>query len=227
MAKVSLAQHMQEQPSEPGAGPEKVGPFITISRQYGCWGFSLALLLRDILNEEIEPGRAWNIYHKEILDRLADETDMDSEELDHHRRAKPRRLLDFFRALSGQRVPSGHEIRNRIAELIRSLAIEGYAIVVGQGGAGATYDLPNGLSVRLEAPEDWRIKQVAFREGLTETEARLRLRAQEEEKAYLRKLYQTRYPRQPAFQVTFDCSAFSLAQIAQMVVRAMKLKGCL
>ncbi len=226
MAKVSLAQHMQEHRHEPESQPEKAGPFITISRQYGCWGFSLALLLRDILNEEVAPGRSWNIYHKEILDRLASETNMEAEELDRHRRAKPKRLVDFFRTLSGKKVPSGHEIRNRMAELIRDLAVKGYAIVVGQGGAGATHDLPKGLSVRLEAPQEWRIGQIAFREGLTPTQAKLRMNAKEAEKEYLRKLYQTRFRRTPAFNLMYDCSVFTLAQIAQQTVRAMKLKGC-
>jgi cytidylate kinase len=81
--------------------------------------------------------------------------------------------------------------------------------------------------VRLEAPEDWRVKQIAFREGLSETEARLRIQAEEREKDYLKKIYETRFPRKPAFNLVYDCSAFSLAQIAQHVVQAMKLKGIL
>jgi len=224
MAKVSLAEHMQEKRVEPG-GPQDAGPFITISRQYGCWGFSLALLLRDILNEQVEMGRSWNIYHREILEQLSRETDIEAEQLDLERYAKPKRLLDFFRMIAGKRVPSGHAIRNRIAEIIRKLAIEGYVIVVGQGGAGATQDLPNGLSVRLEAPKEWRVKQIAFREGLSHTEAQMRMKAEDQKKEHLRKVYQARYRRQPPFNMVFDCSAFTLAQVAQLIVRAMKLKG--
>ena len=35
-----------------------------------------------------------------------------------------------------------------------------------------------------------------------------------------------RFPRKPAFHIVYDCSVFTLAQIAQQVVYAMKMKGC-
>ena len=202
------------------------GPFVTISRQFGCHGFSVGLLLLDLLNEGADPDESWKIYHREILTRLATETDMAEEILDRQRRARPRLITGFFKSLGKGRIPSGMQVRNQITTIIRGLAIEGRAIIIGQGGSGATMDLPNGLSVRLEAPEDWRVKQVAFRDGLTDTQARLRIRAKEREREYLRKLYQAKYRRTPAFNLLYDCSEFSLAQIAQQIVYALKLKGC-
>lgn len=227
MAKVSLTEHMQEQKAEAQPPPGEIGPFITISRQYGCWGFSLGLLLLDILNETVQESTTWKIYHKEVLDRLATDTNMAAEILERQRRSKPRLVVEFFRSLGSGRVPSGFEVRKRITTLIRGLAIEGHAILVGQGSAGATQDLPNGMSIRLEAPEAWRLKQIAFRDGLTETEAKLEMQAKERERNYLRKLYEARFPRRPAFHLQYDCSVFSLAQIAQHVVHAMRLKGCI
>ena len=226
MAKVSLAEHMKEHRAPQEQELENSGPFITISRQFGCYGFSLGLLLLEILNEQADSA-PWKIYHKEILANLATKTNMAAEILERQRRSKPSLIVDFFRSLSRERIPSGYEIRNQITTIIRGLAIEGHAIVIGQGGAGATQDLPNGLSVRLEGPEEWRVKQIAFREGLTETEAKLRTRAKEQEREYLRKIYEMRFPRKPAFHLTYDASVFSLAQIAQHVVYMMKLKGCL
>ena len=227
MAKVSLAEHMQDRPDPQSEQEANAGPFITISREFGCWGFSLGLLLLDILNEESTAEEGfWKIYHKEVVDRLAEETNVDIEVLEQQRRTKPRMIAEFFRSFGRreEQIPSGIQVRNRIGEIIRHLALEGHAIVVGQGGAGATHDLSNGISIRLEAPEEWRVKQIAFREGLSETEARLRIQAEEREKDYLKKIYRTRFPRKPAFHLVYDCSVFSLAQIAQHVVYAMKLK---
>jgi hypothetical protein len=223
MAKLSLADHMKERRIRQEQEAGKGGPFITISRQFGCYGFSLGLLLLEILNEETI-GATWSIYHKEILWKLATETKLALETIERQRRSKPSMLENLLRSLSGERIPSGYEIRNRITEIIRSLAIEGHAIIIGQGGAASTSDLANGLTVRLEAPEEWRVKQVAFREGLSEVEAKLKVRAKEQEREYLRKIYEARSRRRPAFQLTYDCSAFSLAQIAQHVVHMMKLK---
>ena len=227
MAKVALSEHMQERKAPEEQEIEKAGPFVTISRQFGCWGFSVGLLLLEILNEEFAVGHTWRIYHKEVLERLATETDLATEIIERQRRMKPRLLVDFFRTLGRKRVPSGHEIRNRITTIIRGLAIEGHAIIIGQGGAGATHDLPNGLSVRLEAPEDWRVKQIAFREGKSETEARMMIKQRDRERYYLRKLYQARFPRKPAFHLVYDCSVFTLAHIAQHIVQAMKLRKCI
>ncbi len=222
MAKLSLPEHMREE-LPTGDEQEPALPFITISRQYGCYGFSLGLLLMEILNEDAEADRTWKIYHREILERLATETNMAAELLEKEQQAKPRLWVDFFRSLKRDRIPSGYEIRNRITTIIRGLALEGYAIIVGQGGAGATHDLRGGLWVRLEAPDEWRMREVALREGLAENEAAKHLKEKEQEREYLRKIYERRFPRQPGYHLVYDCSVFTLAQIAQHVVYAMRL----
>ncbi|MCD6364289.1 MAG: cytidylate kinase family protein [Planctomycetes bacterium] len=227
MTKVSLAGHMKEERPGNGEDVTQAGPFVTISRQFGCYGFSLGLLMMEVLNDDPDSQTQWKIYHREVLERLATETDVATETLDRQRRTKPRLLLDLFRSLSRKRVPSGFEVRRRIRRIIRELAIEGGALIVGQGSTAATSDLPNGLSVRLEAPLEWRVREVAFREGLSETKAKLRIKAKDREREYLRRLYQARSKSRPPFSLTYDCSTFTLAKIAQHVVYAMKLKGCL
>lgn len=222
MAKVTLAGKMRELRWQV---PPHIGPFVTISRQYGCWGFSLGLLMMEILSENAPPGQTWRIYHREILDRLARETDIASDMLDALRRSKPSLIVDFFQAFSPKRIPSGFEIRNRITTIIRGMAIQGHAIIIGQGGAAVTGDLPNGLSVRLEAPLEWRAEQVMFREDITTAQALECLVKKEHERDFLHDLYSRKFPRTPAFDLTFDCSTMTLAQIAQLTVHAMKLRG--
>ena len=112
MAKVSLAEHMKEHLGPQDGDAENSGPFLTISRQFGCYGFSLGLLLLDILTEQAEDEATWKIYHKDILAKLATETDFAAEILEHQRRSKPSLLVDFFRSLKRERIPSGYEIRN-------------------------------------------------------------------------------------------------------------------
>jgi len=226
MARVSLAEYMKERRVGHEPEPERMGPFLTISRQFGCYGFSLGLLLMEILNENAPPEKTWHIFNKEVLERLATETNMAAEFLDRQRREKPSLIVDFFRALSRDRIPSGYEVRHRITAIIRGLAMEGYAIIVGQGGASATADLPNGISVRLEAPESWRARQIAQREGISESKAKLELRAKEKEREHLRDIYQARFHHEPPFHLVYDCSAFTLAHIAQHVAYLMRLKGC-
>jgi hypothetical protein len=226
MAKLPLPNHVKEHRIAAERQADRIGPFVTISRQFGCYGVSLGLLLLETLNDQAPAGREWNIYNREILQAMATETSLATELLDRERRTKPRLIVDFFRSLSPDRIPSGFEIRNRITTIIRGLAMEGYAILIGQGGAGATQDLPNGLSIRLEAPLDWRVKRVAAREGISEAQAKARIGTIEEGREYLRKIYEVKFARKPAFHLTYDCSAFTVTQLAQHVACAMRLRGC-
>ena len=63
MAKVSLARHMKEQRPDEGDEQEQAGPFVTISRQFGCYGFSLGrsprftLVLRETKSARPLAGR--------------------------------------------------------------------------------------------------------------------------------------------------------------------------
>ena len=225
MEKISLSQQMSELHDIGEDQLENAGPFVAISRQFGCGGFSLGLLLLDILAEESPPDKHWQIYHKEILQNLATQTNLAMDVIQRQRREKPRLLADFFRTLAGKkdRLPSGTEIRNRMNSIIQGLAIEGWAILVGQGAGIATAEIPNGLIVRLEAPEAWRVKQIAFREGLTETQAKIRLKEEEESREYLHKIHSKLTAHRQPYNMVFDCSKFSLSQIAVLIHRAMKL----
>jgi hypothetical protein len=209
---------------DPGMdGLENAGPYLAISRQFGCHGFSLGLMLLDRLTDVTEEH--WDIQHKEILTRLATETQVAEDLLETQRRAKPSLWTEFFRSFGkGGKLPSGFEVRNRITTIIRGLAAKGNTIIIGQGASAATADIPNGLRIRLEANLEWRVKQVAFREGIGETEARLLVKKGDEEREYLRKIYERRSPVKPAFDIVYDCSHFTLAELAQHIVYAMKLR---
>ncbi len=226
MAATILPEYMKELSPRNREQSKGAGPFLTISRQYGCYGFSLGLLIQDILNESAPGGREWRIYHREILSRLAQETHVDESMIERSLTEKPSLVSEFISAFSTKHEPSSFEIRNRIAVIIRMLAMQGRAIILGQGAAAATSDLSNGLSIRLEAPEEWRAQQIAFREDIGLAEARSRLHHVEQEFEYVRHIYNLRYPRRPAYDITYDCSSFTLTQIARNVVGMMKLTGC-
>ena len=221
-SKTSLAAFMRDKRAE-GEPAKQPGPFLTLSRQYGCHGYFLGQLLVDMLNNEPTQRNTWHVYQREILDHLAQESDVAADVLNRLRRERPRMLVDFFRNLSGKR-PGGYEIRNRIANIIRGLAYEGHAILIGMGGAGATADIGNGLRVRLEAPREWRVEKVVESEGVSPVKAGLMLQKHDKERDQLRQVYAVRFPREPSFDLVYDCSTFSLSQMTQHIIQAMKLK---
>jgi hypothetical protein len=200
------------------------GPYITISRQYGCDGLELAGLLIEILNRRDEEQR-WKLYHKELLKQLAEDTGLTEEIIEKEQVSRPSILKDFFRGLMTTNIPGGYEIRKGITMMVRTAAFEGYAVIIGQGGNSATADLANGLSIRIEAPNEWRIARISIRERLSKEQAAVRMAEVDAQRQYLREIYQQQNPRHPAFNLILDNAIFTKEQIVDIILLAMVQKG--
>ncbi len=121
-------------------------------------------------------------------------------------------------------IPDGYEIRNKITIMVRTVAFEGHAIIIGQGGTAATVDLDHGLSVRIEASKEWRIARVAVREKLARQAAIARIEEVDRKRKHLRKIYEEKNPREPAFNLLIDNSMFNIEQAAKQIIFAMEQK---
>lgn len=199
------------------------GPFITISRQYGCDGYALGDLLTKKLGERADDGK-WRIFKKELLKQLAEDTGLTQEVVEKERLSKPSLLKDFFHGMRHRGIPDGYEIRNKITIMVRTAAFEGHAIIIGQGGTAATADLDGGLSVRIEGPKEWRIARVSVREKLTRQGAVAKIEEVERRRKHLREIYEQKNPREPAFNLLLDNSMFSIDQLADQIIFAMEQK---
>ena len=222
MAKPTISSYLRENVGQFSKKGEP-GPYVTISRQYGCDGYELGDLLLEQLNER-EDEAPWQLYKKEILEQLAKDTGLTVEIVEQERLSKPSMLRDFFRGMRRTGTPDGYEIRNKIALMVRTVAIEGRALIIGQGATAATADLKNGLSVRIVAPREWRIARISIHEKLRKDAATARLEEVERKRKYLRKVYEERNPREPAFNLTIDNSSFNTAQAAELIIAAMELR---
>lgn len=223
MAKTTLASYMRDNLEDLGKKKEP-GPYLTISRQYGCDGYELGDLLLERLAQR-EDDSKWKLFKKELLKELAESTGLAEEVIERERLAKPSLLKDFLRGVRKNNIPDGYEIRNKVTIMVRTLAFEGYAIIIGQGGTAATADLANGLSVRIEAPKEWRIARVSRRENLKRQEAILRIEEIEKGRKHLRKIYEQQNTREPAFKLMLDNSVFNMEQAVEMILFAMENKG--
>jgi hypothetical protein len=199
------------------------GPFVTISRQYGCDGYELGDLLVKRLNERAGDGK-WRVFKKELLKQLAEDAGLTEDVVEKERLSKPSLLKDFFRGMRHRGIPDGYEIRNKITIMVRTAAFEGHAVVIGQGGTAATVDLDGGLSVRVEASKEWRIARVSVREKLSRAGAVARIEEVERRRKHLRKIYEEKNPREPAFNLVLDNSVFNIDQLAEQIIFAMEQK---
>jgi hypothetical protein len=223
MTKTTISSYLRDHLDDIGTKKEP-GPYITISRQWGCDGVGLGKTLVSKLNERDSEQR-WKLYQKDLLKQLAEDTGLTEEILEKERVSKPSLLKDFLRGLKKNGIPDGYEIRNKITMMVRTIAFEGHAVILGQGGTAATGDLANGLSVRVEAPKDWRIARICRRENLEKQHAVSKIEEIEKDRDRLRQIYQRQNSRQPAFNLAFDNAMFKNEQISDLVMRAMEEKG--
>jgi len=222
MARPTISSYIRDNLDDLGKKKEP-GPFLTISRQYGCDGYALGELLVKKLNEREGDGK-WRLFKKDLLKQLAEDTGLTEEVIEKERFAKPSLLKDFFRGMRHRGIPDGYEIRNKITIMVRTVAFEGHAIIIGQGGTAATVDLENGLSVRIEGSKEWRIARVAVREKLSRQAAIARIEVIDRQRKHLRKIYEEKNPRQPAFNLVIDNSMFNIEQVAEQIIFAMEQK---
>ncbi len=223
MTKPTISSYLRDHIDDIGKKKEP-GPYITISRQWGCDGYGLGQLLIDKLNERDDENR-WKLYYKELLKQLGEDTGLTEEILEKERLSKPSLLKDFLRGLKKNGIPDGYEIRNNITMMVRTVAFDGHAVIIGQGGTAATADLANGLSVRVEAPRDWRVARICRRDKLEKSVALAKIEEIEKSRLHLRKIYEQQNSREPAFNLVFDNATFSNDVIVEMIIKAMEEKG--
>jgi cytidylate kinase len=204
--------------------PQEHFPFITISRQFGCEGAELARQLVETLNERCRPSIPWVAYDHELLDQVAKELHLSRavvESLDGQRRSE---MSELFDAILNRKVDEAVVYR-KLAEVVRSLALHGHAVLVGRGTALTTQDLRNGLHVRLVAPFEWRAHKLTESRGLARAEAR-KLAAEGEEQR--QRFIHTFFVHDPGFEIqpelTLDNSRFNLLQLTEIVFTALSVR---
>jgi len=175
LASIRAGVYFNQPPAtSPFARP--TAPFITISRQAGAGGNTLAAALEKRLNTIAPNDHPWSTWDKDLVRKVA---------LDHHVAASLVESLDaegphpswFQEFISALTPPHREEdldefqVFRRTAITVRTLALVGRCIIVGRGGVYATSDLARGVHVRLVAPLPHRIAHLAALRNIPEKEA--------------------------------------------------------
>jgi cytidylate kinase len=199
-------------------------PFITISREFGCEAVPLAQHLAELLNERCRPTIPWVAYDQQLLDAVAKELHLAKpviESLDERRRDE---MSELFNAILNLKVDEGLVVR-KTAEVIRSLASHGNAILVGRGGYLITQDLRTGLHIRLVAPRSWRVQKFAQKHNVPFHEAEHILNVGERERErFLRTFFVQSGDPDSYHDLILDNSRFNLLQEAEIVFAALSCR---
>ena len=171
-------------------------PIVTISREYGAGGSSVARL--------VAAGMGAEVVDKYLVDEVAKRLAMTPGEVESESE-RPRTLLDrIARSMASLEPALGagwmppfpdplYDPRKEIVALtekvIHEAAATGNVVVVGRGAGFVLRDDSRALRVFLAAPADVRAKVVMARDGVAEKRARQRMHETDSNRAaYIRQL---------------------------------------
>jgi len=141
---------------------------VTISREFGCEGYPLAVALKTLLEDA--SGDKWTIFDRGLVERLEQEYDLTKEFL--AQLGDKASAVDRLKGLVSRHWDEkNHKQYQVIADTIFSIASAGNAIIVGRGSGVIAQELPNCYHIRLVAPKDHRMISFKRRTGCTIEEA--------------------------------------------------------
>ena len=201
-------------------------PVVTLSREYGCPSKLIGQLLIDTINRKITRHNApkWRFINKELLEDAARELKMPEVNFNAMLGAEERGIVLDIMTFSSTYGGSAH-IRKTFQKTVRSFAMQGYVVIGGRGGVAITRELPNSLHIRLQAPIAWRIREVAARHGITETEAAKMAHTIDAKRTKLiENLHGSKFSYS-LFDLIYNCQTLSREEIVASVIQVMSARN--
>jgi hypothetical protein len=203
-----------------------VQPFVTISRQAGAGGVTLANRLVEHLNR-VDPGELpWTAWDKELVQKVAEEHHISQalvETMEDHGQSWLQEFLGGLRI--GESAESASELRVfwKTATAIRAIAQVGRCVIVGRGASFITARMPGGVRIRLVAPLAFRIRNYASIFGVSPAEAEVRVKELDHNRdAFYRRHWpgQTLCPEN--FTATFNAATIGEVELVNAVAAMIR-----
>lgn len=143
----------------------ETGPYISISRDFGCMANVIAQkLARELTKRNKAAGiqKDWKWINKVILNESAKALELSPSKIEYVFQSQRKTMMDeIVSAMSTRYYKSDKRIRKTIIEVIKSIAKTGHVIIVGRGGVAFAKDNPKSLHIKLTAPIEWRVDRIS------------------------------------------------------------------
>jgi hypothetical protein len=201
-------------------------PVVTISREYGCPSKMIAQLLTSQLNKRTDQGKQkkWRFINKEIVEAAARRLELNSTEVNYLFSSGGKGLVEDVLASFSPTYVSNLRMRKTVISIVRTIAEQGYVVIVGRGGVGILSDHPDTIHIRLLAPRDWRIEAVHQSRNLEIKEAaRLVDEMDKKRMAFIELITGGKFDA-CLFNIAFNCSSLSNELIVGSILGLMEAK---
>jgi cytidylate kinase len=167
----------------------------------------------------------WRIYDRSICEMVVEDRrfagSLDSLLEEEYRS----RANDFFHQML-RSTADQTMVMDRVFLVVRAIAGMGKAIIVGRAGSHVTRDMPQGVSLRVIAPEEIRIAKAMAAHDLTEKEARAGSRRRDTDRArLLRARFGADINDPSGYDVTWNVGTTSYEEIAQATAALVRLRS--
>ncbi|MDY6932827.1 MAG: cytidylate kinase-like family protein [Spirochaetota bacterium] len=135
-------------------------PFITISREYGCGGVEIGETIVKKINRDYKSEPEWALYDKKVLEKISEDTGFTTNLLNVMTHTSVNKITNVLQTMFAK-LPSHLTIYRKMGEIIRTVATNGNAIIIGRGGCWITRDMEKGLHIKIVAPLKWRIERIS------------------------------------------------------------------
>jgi len=202
-------------------------PFVTISREYGCGGFEIAVKTVEIMNSMQKKEPVWAAYDRKLLDNIIKDMGLSSSLLDTLTNNARNQFTNLLQT-SFTSFPPQVAVYRKLAETIRLLALNGNVVIVGRAGNVITRDLKHGYHVRLVASPEWRIDTLKEKYNLKRKDAENRMYDKTKQREGFLKEFIKFDPADPCnYHLVINCECHSTEETAKIIIEGMKSKGFL
>lgn len=202
---------------EKQAGPL---PVITISREFGCPSKLIAQHLTSELNrlDRAEKRGKWRFVNKEVVEAIARRLELNPTDVNYLLSSGGKGLVEDVLASFSPTYVSSHRMRKTISTVVRSIAEQGYVVIVGRGGVGILQNAPATIHVRLQASREWRIGEICTSKNLSKPEASKMVDEMDKKRTALIELMTGGKFNPCLFDISFNCQTVSQEEIVDTIL---------
>jgi cytidylate kinase len=191
--------------------------FLTISREAGCGGEEIA--------DQIAIRTGFQKYDKELLDHMVKQGDLRRQLYETLDDKTVGWIESVISAISFGPTVDSEEYFHRLCHAVLAICHNSHAIILGRG-ANSILPRKCGLSIRLVAPKEFRVKHYAARCGIDMKAAQKELYTIEKQRGQFIENYFGRFAYDPRrFDIVINISQFELDRLVDMIVKAIKVKA--
>jgi cytidylate kinase len=199
----------------PGKGKTEEAriPVITISKEPGAGG--------NLLAQKVAERLDLDIFNRDIIKEIAESAKISASVIETLEKKRLSGVEDFISSLINKHYLYPGLYLEHLMRVVCTIAEHGRAVIVGRG---ANFILPpeKRLSVRMVAPLDVRIKNIARRFGVSAEEAKRRvIRRESRRSAFVRQSFNTDISDPIHYDLTINTGKLSMVSAVEAVIGAV------